>query len=99
MLNPTTRRRFLANSARLRCFTDGRSGGRLQAQQEQSPDDDSTPLKSSQIKPGSELARFLPVGLMDALAACVFGQPAKESIQLQRGVDLGRRRCAIATIG
>ncbi len=82
MLNPTTRRRFLATSAAAAAASQpGALGWAIQAQQEQSPDDDSTPYKLFFDQPAASWPDSLPVG-NGRLGACVFGQPSKERIQL-----------------
>lgn len=83
ILNPTTRRRFLANSAAAAAASQpGALGWAMQAAQAQSSsEDEPTPYKLFFDQPAATWADSLPVG-NGRLGACVFGQPGKERIQL-----------------
>lgn len=81
MLNPTTRRRFLATSAAAAASQPAALGWAMQAPQEQPLDDDSTPYRLFFDQPAASWADSLPVG-NGRLGACVFGNPGKERIQL-----------------
>ncbi len=80
MLNRPTRRRFLATSAAAAAAISQRKALAL-SWQDAIPPDDPTPYKLFFDQPASAWPDSLPVG-NGRLGACVFGQPAKERIQL-----------------
>lgn len=80
MPNRTTRRRFLATSAAAAAAISQRNVF-AQATQEGASEDQPTPYRLFFDQPASTWADSVPVG-NGRLGACVFGQPAKERIQL-----------------
>jgi len=81
MLNPTTRRHFLATTAAAAAASQqGALGWAMQSVQTAS-DDESTPYKLFFDQPAAAWPDSLPVG-NGRLGACIFGQPGKERIQL-----------------
>src|SRR5580704_12848856 len=78
MIPRTTRRRFLTTSAAAAAAISQRPAFATSAS---IPQDDDTPYKLFFNQPATQWADSLPVG-NGRLGACVFGNPARERIQL-----------------
>ncbi|MDE1175612.1 MAG: glycoside hydrolase family 95 protein [Edaphobacter sp.] len=83
MHSPTTRRKFLANSAAAAAASQvGPLGWAMQATPSgAAADDEQTPYKLFFEQPANAWPDSLPVG-NGRLGACIFGQPSRERIQL-----------------
>ena len=81
MLNPTSRRRFLATSAAAAAASQQGAWAWAMQTQENPSGDEPTLYKLFFDQPAATWADSLPVG-NGRLGACVFGQPGQERIQL-----------------